>query len=291
MNNDTLDSYALNNWMAATPAIDTLSLCELTLPGTHNAGCDWKASYALVPGAHWLACQHDSFYAQLHNGARALDIRLDFIFGEPGLGKFRVQHNGYRSSRTLGNLVTDVDLFLRENPDEFIILDFHELKGSSQQPFDYHFFNAMMLRFLGERMIPSNNLHLSLGQLRKISNVQRVLVAAEGYWELDRTWFCKKIEHKWTGINTTSVAELEKHIIEVLKSTPGTWAPWSLSATSYSALGGPVNIKGHLNWWFDLAKRDWATQCNIINVDFIEDSNIVSYCRAASLIKANNKIK
>ncbi len=290
MNNDTLNNYALNNWMAATPAIDTLSLCELTLPGTHNAGCDWKASYPLIPGAHWLACQHDSFYAQLNNGARALDVRLDFVFDEPGLGKFRFQHNGYRSSRTLGDLVTDVERFLQENPDEFIVLDFHELKGG-QQPFDYHFFNAMMLRCLGQRMIPSNNLYLSLGQLKKLSKVQRVLVAAEGYWELDRTWFCEKIEHKWSGIADTNAAELEKHIIEVLKNPPGTWAPWSLSATSYSLLGGPVDIKGHLTGWFDLAKRDWATKCNIINVDFIEESKIVSYCRTASLIKANNQIK
>jgi 1-phosphatidylinositol phosphodiesterase len=290
MNNDTLNNYALNNWMAATPTIDTLSLCELTLPGTHNAGCDRKASYPTIPGAHWLACQHDSFYAQLNNGARALDVRLDFVFDEPGLGKFRFQHNGYRSSRTLGDLITDVDRFLQENPDEFIVLDFHELKGG-QQPFDYHFFNAMMLRFLGERMIPSNNLHLSLGQLKKLSKVQRVLVAAEGYWQLDRTWFCEKIEHKWSGIADTNAAELEKHIIDVLKNPPGTWAPWSLSATCYSIAGGPVDIKGHLTWWFDLAKRDWATKCNIINVDFIEESKIVSYCRTASLIKANNQTK
>ncbi|PMZ30532.1 phospholipase, partial [Pseudomonas sp. GW247-3R2A] len=31
------NNLTLNNWMASTPAIDTLSLCELTLPGTHNA--------------------------------------------------------------------------------------------------------------------------------------------------------------------------------------------------------------------------------------------------------------
>lgn len=287
MNNDT---YALNNWMAATPALDTLSLCELTLPGTHNAGCDWKASYALVPGAHWLACQHDSFYAQLNNGSRALDVRLDFISDEPGLGKFRFQHNGYRSSRTLGDLVTDVNRFLQENPDEFIILDFHELKGD-QERFDHHLFNEMMLRFLGERMIPSSNLHLSLGQLKNLSKVQRVLVAAEWNYELDRTLFCEKIKHQWTGIADTSVAELEKYIIEVLKYPPGQWAPWSLSATSYSVVGGPVDIAGHLTWWFDPAKRDWATKCNIINVDFIEESKLVSYCRTASLIKANTRIQ
>jgi 1-phosphatidylinositol phosphodiesterase len=289
MNNDTLDNYALNNWMAATPALDTLSLCELTLPGTHNAGCDWKASYP-APGAHWLACQHDSFYAQLNNGARALDVRLDFDFEATEFGKFRFQHNGYRSSRDLLSLIANINVFLRDNPDEFVILDFHELKDG-KQPFDYNLFNTLMLRYLGKRMIPSGNMHLPLGELKKISRDQRVLVAAPWHRALDRTWFCEKIEHQWSGIADTSVAELEKHIIEVLKNPPGTWAPWSLSATSYSITGGPVDIKGHLTWWFDPAKRDWATKCNIINVDFIEESKIVSYCRTASLIKANNQIK
>lgn len=288
MNNDTLDNYALNNWMAATPNLDTLSLCELTLPGTHNAGCDWQASYALVPGAHWLACQHDSFYAQLNNGSRALDVRLDFDFDAPGLGKFRFQHNGYRSSRTLGNLVADVNRFLKENPDEFIILDFHEL-NDGHQAFDFAYFNSMMIHLLGYRIIPTGNLHLSLGQLKQISALERILVATPWNNALDQNIFCEKIEHKWSGIADTNVAELEKHIIEVLKNPPGQWAPWSLSATSYSVTGGPVDIKGHLTWWFDLDKRDWATKCNIINVDFIEESKIVSYCRAASLIKANNR--
>ena len=142
MDNFVQNNYTLNNWMTATPAIDTLSLCELTLPGTHNAGCDWKASWPLIPGAHWLACQHESFYAQLSHGSRALDIRLMYDAGAQGLGKFCIHHNGYRNGRTLGNLVTDVEKFLRENPNEFIILDFHELKGDQ---FDFAYFNSMMM--------------------------------------------------------------------------------------------------------------------------------------------------
>lgn len=149
----------------------------------------------------------------------------------------------------------------------------------------------MMLRYLGRRIIPAGNMQLPLGELKKISSDQRVLVAAPWNIALDRAWFCEKIEHRWSGIADTSVAELEKHIIEVLKNPPGKWAPWSLSATCYSVTGGPVDIKGNLAWWFDLAKRDWATKCNIINVDFIEESKLVSYCRTASVIKANHRIK
>ncbi|WP_415756188.1 phospholipase [Pseudomonas sp. LT1P18] len=286
MDNFVQSNHTLNNWMTATPEIDTLSLCELTLPGTHNAGSDWKASWPLIPGAHWLACQHKSFYAQLSHGSRALDIRLMYDANAQGLGKFCIHHNGYRNGRTLGNLVTDVEKFLRENPDEFIILDFHELKGDQ---FDFAYFNSMMMNFLGHRIIPTKNRSLSFRQLKQISSVQRILVAAPWNRALDQNVFVEQIGHKWSGSGITSTAELEKHIINVLKNPPGTWAPWSLSATSYSALGGPVDIHEELNFWFDPKKSDWASKCNIINVDFIEESNIVSYCRIVNLTKASKR--
>ncbi len=288
MNNDTLDNYALNNWMTATPAIDTLSLCELTLPGTHNAGCDWEASYSLPK--HWVACQHKPFHAQLNSGARVLDVRLEYDASAQGLGKFRFQHGGILSSRTLGELITDVNQFLKDNPDEFITLDFHELNGN-KEAFDFTYFNSMMIHFLGHRIIPTRNLHLSLSQLKQISTEQRILVAAPWHGALDRNAFCEKIDHQWSGNNITSAAELEKHIIEVLNNPPGKWAPWSLSATSYSILGGPVDIHTQLDLWFDPEKSDWAEKCNIINVDFFEETKIVSYCRTVNLKKANSRIK
>jgi 1-phosphatidylinositol phosphodiesterase len=286
MDNFVQSNYTLNNWMTATPAIDTLSLCELTLPGTHNAGSDWKASWPLIPGAHWLACQHQSFYAQLSHGSRALDIRLMFDADAQGLGKFRIHHNGYRNGRTLGLLVADVEKFLQENPNEFIILDFHELKGDQ---FDFAYFNSMMMHFLGHRIIPTKNRSLSLRQLKQISSRQRILVAAPWHRALDQNVFHEQIEHKWSGSGITSATDLAAHIMNVMRNPPGTWAPWSLSATSYSALGGPEDIHDELNFWFDPKASDWASKCNIINVDFIEESNIVSYCRTVNLTKASKR--
>ncbi|EUB74680.1 hypothetical protein PMI27_000856 [Pseudomonas sp. GM41(2012)] len=280
------NNYTLNNWMAATPAIDTLSLCELTLPGTHNAGSDWKASWPLIPGAHWLACQHQSFYAQLRHGSRALDIRLMYDADAQGLGKFCIHHNGYRNGRTLGNLLFDVEEFLQENPNEFIILDFHELK---RDQFDFTYFNSVIKLLIGDRIIPTQNRSLSLRELKQISSMQRILVAAPWHSALDRNVFHEQIAHKWSGSGITNAADLKQHIINVLKYPPGTGAPWSLSATSYSALGGPVDIHNELNFWFDPNKSDWASKCNIINVDFIEESNIVSYCRTVNLTKASKR--
>jgi 1-phosphatidylinositol phosphodiesterase len=186
----------------------------------------------------------------------------------------------------VGNLLFDVEIFLDENPNEFIILDFHELKGDQ---FDFAYFNTLMELLVGDRIIPTKNRSLSLRQLKQISSRQRILVAAPWNRALDQNVFHEQIGHKWSGSGITNAADLEKHIINVLKYPPGTWAPWSLSATSYSALGGPVDIHDELNSWFDPKKSDWASKCNIINVDFIEESNIVSYCRTVNLAKASKR--
>ncbi|WP_426200820.1 phospholipase [Pseudomonas sp. TWP3-1] len=285
--NELDNNYSKTNWMAATPAIDSLSICELTLPGTHNAGSDWRASYPIwAPPRHWLACQHDSFYAQLQHGARVLDLRLVYEPKAEGLARFRACHDKYPNSRTLGHIIDDVNNFLQKNPDEFILLDFHSLDGAD---FDYDYFNKMITHLLGRRLIPSRNMHLSLHQLKQVSAEQRVFVAARSHWELDSNVFLDYINHKWIGKALVSADELKFFIDKVLQTPPGSWAPWSLSATCYSALGGPVDIHDELNQWFDPTHSDWAARCNIINVDFIEESRVVEFCRAVNLAKARQR--
>lgn len=274
-------------WMSETPAIDTLSLMELTLPGTHNAGSDWQASYPFWgPPRHWLVCQHDTFYHQLYHGARALDIRLAYEPSAPGLGKFPLHHGGKRNSRTLGNLLSDVNGFLERYPDEFIVLDFHELSGAD---FDFAYFNQMIIHLLGHRIIPRRNHYLPLEQLKRISPQQRVVMAAQSHRDLNESVFVGKVNQRWTGEDITSAADLKKFITQTLKNPPGYWELWALSATSFSALGGPVDIHVELDEWFDPGKSDWAQQCNIIQVDFFEESRIVDFCRQANLNKVRQR--
>ncbi|MCP1476380.1 1-phosphatidylinositol phosphodiesterase [Pseudomonas sp. EB276 TE3739] len=278
--------FSTSQWMTATPGIDVLSLMELSLPGTHNAGSDWKASYPLFGAPrHWIACQHDSFYHQLHHGARALDIRFIYEPEAEGLGKFRVHHGGSRNSRTLGHLVTDVNDFLRKNPDEFIVLDFHSLDGTD---FDFAYFNQMIIHFLGERIIPRQNRYMTLAQLKNISPKQRILVAAESR-ALDGNVFIDRVVHKWSGQTFIDTTELGQFIGEVMENPPSKWGLWSLSATSYTALIGPKDIHTELDKWFDPNTSDWAQRCNIINVDFIEESRIVDFCHTANLNKARQR--
>lgn len=285
MSNNTENYYPNKNWMAATREVDYLTLSQLTLPGTHNAGCDWQASYALIPGKHWLACQHESFAGQLHHGSRALDVRLiyDANAKEP-FARFRFHHNEYLSSRTLQNLVVDLCSFLTANPDEFIVLDFKNFK-CAKGTFDFALFNTLIVQALGPRMIPADNKHLSLGELKRISPLQRVLVCAPRYKGLDTNLFHDEVENKWSGISTTNISELKAFITNIMRNPPDKQNNWTLSATCYSGTGGPTDIHSELDAMFDPQHSDWAHKCNIINIDFIEESNIVNFCRIVNLFK------
>jgi 1-phosphatidylinositol phosphodiesterase len=283
-NREDLTAY---QWMAATTELDNLTLRELTLPGTHNAGCDWEASYPLNRPKNWLACQDVSFYSQLNRGARALDLRLICDNDGQGLENFRFQHNDNRSSRNLGDLVRDVKAFFERSPDEFIIFDFHQL-ASGDSAFNYAEFKQLMLTHLGDRMIPENNRYLTLGQLKKISPLQRLLVAAPLPRETKDSRFLPLIDHYWIGKQFVNTSDLNRYIGDVLLNPPSKWYFWSLSATTYS-LGGPQRILNELDLWFDPNKTDWAKHCNIINFDFIKNSNIVFFCQIANVQKALDK--
>ncbi|WP_322847104.1 phospholipase [Pseudomonas sp. B33.4] len=284
MNNH--ENFQPYQWMADAPQLDNLSLFEMTLPGAHNAGCDWEAGYALIPGKNLVACQDVSFYSQLNRGARALDVRLTSDNKAQGLAKFSFHHGGYRSSRTLADLVRDIKAFYERNINEFIILDFHEL-GEDKVAFDHSGFQALLLEHLGDRMIPTRNLHLTLGQLKAISPLQRIMVAASMTWETEDYRILGKIQHKWIDKQFVSSTNLHGYIKEVLSTPASTLRPWSLSATCFGI--GPQRILDDLDNWFDPARSDWAKKCNIINFDFIKNSNIVRFCQMANLEKAIEK--
>jgi len=298
-NNETRQNFeygnyipTLNDWMSNVPVIDNLTLGELILPGAHNAGSDKNGNYIWAPTMHWAVCQNDSFYYQLINGARAFDIRLEFDINVRNGNSylyFYFHHNGVRSYRELSQLAQDVSSFLAHNPDEFIILDFHKLEHGNR-PFNFKEFSDRLVGSLGELIIPLEHSHKTLGQLKRISRTQRVLLAADHHPDLDPQAFGRSIQHKWSGSAITDVQYLESFIETVMTSPPSSSYPWSLSATAYSVAGGPVSIPKELNDWFDVNKP-WIHKCSIINADFFEESNLVHNCRAANIMKAQSRLK
>lgn len=270
-------------WMSKVTDIDSLKLNNLIWPGTHNSGMDKKApNYEVILG-NWTTCQNDSFAWQLEQGARAFDLRLGFHPGSPR-GTYYFHHNGFQSHRVLDELIDAVNSFLDRNPDEFILLDFHQLRDGEQH-FDFAQFNELLVRRLGERVISPWDDDKTIGELKAASNKKRILMAASGSVELDMAYFQSQIFHRWSGNRVTDIEDLRRHITQTL-DTPRIATPlWSLTATSYSFLGGPVDIKQHINEWFHYS-RNWITRCSIISTDFFDESAIVSYCWVANSMKA-----
>jgi 1-phosphatidylinositol phosphodiesterase len=282
-------SYPYKKWMSETKYIDRLTMGEITWPGTHNAGVDYDFSYPphIAAISNWVVCQDGPFIQQLNEGARALDLRFHSDEHWLGVKKFHTFH-GPATGRSLSELIRSLDFFLDENPNEFILLDMHELTGLNDRVFDYKGFNNVILEALESRLIPERNKYLTLDQLKKASDKQRIVLATDRHPDMNNLIFWPKIKHKWAGNNITSPEELKQHIARTLESPPSGVMPWSLSATSYGELAGVKRITRELNEWFG-PESAWAPKCSIINVDFFGDSSLIDYCREVNMIKGRYK--
>jgi len=283
MTRNTATTLDKQKWMSNVLDIGRLKLTDIIWPGTHNAGMDKKApNYEVVVG-NWTTCQNDSFAWQLANGARAFDIRLGCTAG-PVVPVFYFHHNGYQSHRILDELIDAVTTFLDRNPNEFIVLDFHQL-GDAAKPFDYQQLNKLLMRGLGSRLIRPSHARNTVEQLKRASSQRRIVMAAPAKPGLDSEYFWPKIPHKWNGKVFTDTLDLQSHIQTTLLGAPYETFLWSLPATCYSLLGGPQHIKNQINDWFHTS-RDWVTRCSIISTDFFDEADIVRYCWSATSMKA-----
>ncbi|EJM18945.1 hypothetical protein PMI21_01916 [Pseudomonas sp. GM18] len=283
MTHNTAVTLDKQKWMSNVLDIDRIKLTDVVWPGAHNAGMDKQApNYEVVIG-NWTTCQNGSFAWQLSNGARAFDIRLGYTEGTDQ-SIFYFHHNGHQSHRVLDELVTAVLAFLERNPDEFIVLDFHQLADGAK-PFDYQKLNDFLVSRLGQWVIPPDNATKTIGELKQISTRCRVVLAAPLRRELDEDYFWPRITHKWSSRRFIDTEDLKTYISSTLKDAPYGAFLWSLSATSYAFLGGPQDIKNQINDWFN-PTRDWVTRCSIINTDFFDESEIVRYCWTATSMKA-----
>lgn len=283
MTSSTEKTFDKRRWMTTAVDINLLTLTDIVWPGVHNCGMDKKAPNYDVLIGNWTTCQNDSFAWQLANGARAFDIRLGYTAGDDQ-SIFYFHHNGFQSHRVLEELIEAVTNFLDQNPDEFIVFDFHQL-GDGDKMFDHHKLNNLLMQRLRDRMIPPSDAMKTVGVLKRLSNRRRLVVSAPFVLGLDGDYYWSRIPHKWTGEVFTDTEELERHISSTLTSVPYPSFLWSLSATSYGFLGGPQDIKNQINDWFD-PTRDWVTRCSIISTDFFDESHIVRYCWSATSMKA-----
>jgi 1-phosphatidylinositol phosphodiesterase len=106
-------SVALSSWMATLP--DQVSLSQLSLPGSHNAG----ARYEHIGGT--ARCQALTIGEQLQAGIRFLDIRCRHI-GD----SFMIYHGYVYQNITFDDVMNACTEFLDRNPSECVIVSIKE---------------------------------------------------------------------------------------------------------------------------------------------------------------------
>lgn len=104
------------DWMGALP--DSLPLCKLSLPGTHDSGARY--------GGPALQTQDADLPAQLRQGIRAFDIRLQEKDGKLGVFHSTAFQQMYWETDVLPAFLR----FLREHPTEVLVVSLKREGGA-----------------------------------------------------------------------------------------------------------------------------------------------------------------
>lgn len=280
----SVEDIKLSSWMGESYVyIKELRLDELSLPSAHNSGMDRKARSV----SSYTTCQNDSFKFQMENGIRVMDTRLAYYWGAKGeLGdKFSHVHN-LPSGHTLNDQLEAVKAFLSVNPDEYVIIDIHDLSPAHDTPIPYADLAAYIEKELKGRLLPYEASTMSLEQLKKNYPGQTVVVAAGGDLYLNASLMWPKIQHKWIGQPIVTAYQLGGYIESVMQSPPS-GDLWSLSATGYAALG-PTYIESDIDDWF-ASRGEYQMKSNIINVDWFDRTRLVLNCIDTNIAKGARK--
>nr|WP_180202374.1 hypothetical protein [Pseudomonas sp. SbOxS1]NYU01788.1 hypothetical protein [Pseudomonas sp. SbOxS1] len=288
-NSEPASSFSLNNWMTDIHSyVKDYRLCQLSLPGAHNAGMDTD----ITDNDSYDACQDHPIYHQLESGVRALDLRINWYSGTPGgfFDKFITVHGG--SGRKLGYILNEVVKFLEEHPGEIVVLDVHALEPGGNAEIPYKQLYEALVSNYHKYLLPFSASGLTLAQIKERHPGPRMVFAVRNLLWItpepyrDRSLFWDKIGHRWIDQNVVSTDELKKYIGGVINDPPPAEELWTTSAVAFSLFGGPLDIISDLKAWYP-ANGDWQAKSNIINFDWCTRSNsdMVRQCVESNKIK------
>ncbi|WP_397453457.1 hypothetical protein [Pseudomonas sp. NA-150] len=294
-----------SRWMTRIrTSLEKLKIGEMTLISSHNAGMDNKAYNTVTK--NWTACQSDGFQWQLDKGIRVFDLRLRQRGGWtgdqgwdtlPGMPRrystygFTCIH-GPDYGRKLTDLLDTLIPFVKNNPDELVILDIHKVEAEDPGTCASELRRRLLQKVLGGRdglapfIIPPEAWSLTWGEIKQKYPGRSVVVGWNHGNKYSEFW--SQIPHKWIGKDTNNEAEVHQFIGPVIAAAPTNGQVWSLSATVFKIPNGPKKIGKTLDSWFP-AGSVWASKCNIINVDFFETSNLIEHAIQTNIKKAQQK--
>lgn len=149
----------LSSWMSGLA--DTLTMAQLSVPGTHDSG-----TQKLSAGpAH---TQNFGIAQQLEDGIRFLDIRLAKNSANTPGDPLQVNHGSFSCDITFGDVLNDCSAFLSANPSEAVFMLVNDASGSATDTTVYDGFQVYLGNSAYQDLlcVSSTSTQLALSQLR-----------------------------------------------------------------------------------------------------------------------------
>ncbi|GFQ67907.1 PI-PLC X domain-containing protein 3 [Trichonephila clavata] len=283
------DQEVIRNCLRARPhwmhdsrsTIGNLSLLDLMLPGTHNAGC--YASYDKHKDSiltQYLFTQEESIWNQLVYGIRYLDLRVAYVDHD-----FWITHSSFKTQVTVRDAIRQVKEFLKATK-EIVVMDFHRFVTGFQRRTPttsqrHRDLIALLERELGEFMIP---VHYTSGALlEQLWDTDRRLYVgyADERARTSSAYLFPAVKHLWGDV--VQSADLWQYLNETVCNPSRRRLISAMAQLTPTRAGALFNLYGGLRKMAENVNRqvtrwfthDWNQCANIVATDFFLGNNVI----------------
>ncbi|XP_055932459.1 PI-PLC X domain-containing protein 1-like [Argiope bruennichi] len=276
------------HWMhESRSTLGNLTLLDLMIPGTHNAGCysPFNAQEDTM-FTRYLYTQEESIWNQLVFGIRYLDLRVAYSqTSDSPNEKFWITHSSFKTDITVMDVVRQVKEFLKATR-EIVIMDFHRFVNGFQRKTAstrrrHRDLIALLERELEEFMIPVH--YTSGATLEQLWNSDKRLYV--GYAdERARTrslYLFPAVKHLWG--DKDKAGDLWSYLNGTVCNPSRSRLTSAMAQLTPTKAGALFNLYGGLRKMAEQVNRqvtrwfsyDWNDCANIVATDFFLGNNII----------------
>ncbi len=184
-------------------------LRDVVIPGAHNSASSTISKWSLFSGV--AVCQNLTVHEQLNAGVRYLDIRVC------GHKNDIVTCHGIVKGGKLAGIVEEVNAFLRDNPNEFVIV---EIKNEApMSSLEKHQVLHLIQSTFGERMITAADTQtwfqlkqVTMGEIRKRQkNVLALIHNSFSYHHDGKSYNMKMVEKEFSCFHNSTLLHDKWH--------------------------------------------------------------------------------
>nr|XP_045595248.1 uncharacterized protein LOC123756209 [Procambarus clarkii] len=279
-------------WLSALKSqLSATRLTKVALPGTHDAGASGLFGLAIIGElvGRWTFAQDESLWQQLVLGVRYMDMRISYY--PQTEEKFFVNHGDVRIAPLQG-YIDNVVAFMKQT-DEIVIFDIHSLEpGFDGYPERHRELITLLESSFIDWMVPKDLApDPTMGVLWE--NEFRLIVTYPTSEGSLSSYLWNNVHHLWGNVDDLS--DLEAYLYTGIPQESDRGSLWSAMAQlTPSVLDVTINRWGGLRGaatitnapvtrWF---RQDWWDQVNIVAMDFMPASDVVSVAVEANKMRS-----